>query len=139
MASLTSSVRVASTAAKPAATRSETGSSPNSSRVRADINRRSATLEATALERLHEIDRVGPAAPLVVEHPPAAVGRDRARGDAAGVILLVQLEPKRQVVGHALIDRDEARVVRAEEEDLPARDVEADHDSAEEHERERAL
>ena len=75
----------------------------------------------------------------MVEHPPAAVGRDRARGDAAGVILLVQPEPKRQVVGHALIDRDEARAVRAEEEDLPARDVEADHDSAEEHERERPV
>ena len=58
----------------------------------------------------------------------AARGRDRARGHAAGVLLLVEVDPERQLVGHAAVERHQAGVVGADEVDLADERVQAGAD-----------
>ena len=96
--------------------------------ARAGAHRCAPRVQRAALELAHQVLGVGAAAPLVIQQPLAPRPADRSGRDAAGVVLGVQLQPQRQVVGQAAVEGDQPGVVGAHEVHLARRRDPGRHD-----------
>ena len=98
-----------------------------------------AAASAAACEVLDQRDGVVLGAQLVVGDDLAAVLGQRLERDRDRLLLGVELDPERQVVGQAAVEGDAAAVVGAEEPDLAGADDRAEGDRGEDEQGDPAL
>src|SRR4051794_21422359 len=108
----------ANTAAKPAVSRTATGTRAKSSRFLAVIGDIPSRKPRGLFDFFQQRDCVAARAQVVAGDRVLAPGRQRAGLHRARVALAVEVDPEGQLVGGAAVEGDAAGVVGAEEPDL---------------------